>query len=715
MSDLILEFLTEEIPARMQSRASQELKTRLSRAFEELSLSPASIDTFVTPRRLAAHIQGLPVIQPDIQEERKGPKVGAPEKALQGFMKANDLSNLDQCEIRQVGKAEFYFVNRVEAGQETAKLIPDLINQLIRQFPWPKSMHWGRNDANWVRPLQSVVCVLDAQPLIFDLPDFEGLTTGNQTKGHRFLAKAPIIVENFAQYQDDLLQNYVLLDQNERRAKIATGLQAKAAELGYHLYEDAGLLEEVTGLVEWPVCLAGKIDDNFLTLPVEVLTTSMRAHQKYFSLTKSPLSTAQKPDLAPAFITISNMETADQGREITSGNERVLRARLADADFFWQQDQKIALKQRVGDLKDIIFHIKLGTVADKIARLQDLSRDLARYIPGCDPEKAAEAALLAKTDLTTGMVGEFPELQGLMGQYYAAKEGYDTDICQAIADHYKPQGPSDTCPTVPTAIAVALADKLDSLVGFFAINERPTGSKDPFALRRSALGIIRLILENNLRLSLTDCLQKALNCYPAEVQAQFTSKLKRDLPAADLFAEDVMVFLRDRLQVMLKDQDHAHDLVQAALETKTIGQKQEDDLVRLMARIAALEKLMDGADGSNLLAAYRRAANILRIEEQKDKCSYNQQPDAAHLIVAEEKQLYQALSDTQTALTPLLEQEDFPQIMAELAKLRPILDDFFDHVMVNDEKSEIRLNRLRLLTVIRDTLETVADFSKFVG
>ncbi len=711
MSDLILEFLTEEIPARMQSRACQELKTRLSQAFKDHALNIDTLSTYVTPRRLIAHVTGLPKQQPDIQEDRKGPKLGAPEQALQGFMKANNLTSLDACEIRPVGKAEFYFLAETRSGKATKDLVPDIVITLLKQFSWPKSMHWGRTAATWVRPLQSVVCIFDSQLVSFNIPDFEGLQTSQYTQGHRFLSQGSFSVHSFAQYQQDLEKSYVLLDQHKRQQIIQEELEKQASSLGYRLHQDPGLLAEVTGLVEWPVILSGKIEERFLQLPREVLTTSMRAHQKYFSL----LSASDNTILAPAFLMVSNMVTQDKGAVIIGGNERVLRARLADAEFFWQQDQKTALKARLNDLENIVFHVKLGTLSEKVERLHMIAPKLASYIPNCDIEMTQQAAHLAKADLTTGMVGEFPELQGVMGQYYAAQEGYAAQVCDAIADHYKPQGPSDTCPTAAVSVAIALADKLDSLVGFFAINERPTGSKDPFALRRCALGILRLVIENNLRLSFKEILDVTLKCYPEAIRAQIKASPNPELSADEHLISEIMAFLRDRLQVMLKDQNTRHDLVQAAFSVTLSNGHQEDDFVRLLARIRALETLLQGDDGENLLAAYRRAANILRIEEQKDKCRYTEIPIPDQLTHNAEKHLFEALKAARGHIKPLLLQEAFPEIMSELARLRSPLDIFFQEVHVNDENSEIRQNRLRLLNVIRETLEEVADFSKFAG
>jgi len=707
VAELLIELLSEEIPARMQARAAEDF-TRLMRdalTYEGLSFDRA--EAFVTPRRLTLIVDGLPHQQPDSQEERKGPKVGAPEKALAGFMKANGLETLENCEQRTVGKASFYFLVLDKKGRETTALLPELLEDVLNRFPWPKSMRWGRGKKSWVRPLRGIIFVFDGKALPFTADFGAGvtITAGAQTVGHRFMAPEPFTVASFADYAEKLAKAHVMLDPIQRRSIIADAANSLAQSQGLKVKDDPGLLDEVTGLVEWPHPLMGRIDDDFMDVPPEVLTTAMRSHQKYFSLEQTDGS------LAPFFILVSNMKAEDDGKAIIAGNERVLRARLSDAKFFWDQDRKESLGSRLGALEKIIFHAKLGSVADKVERLQALAVTLADHIPACDRDLARSAALLCKADLPTGMVGEFPELQGLMGRYYALHQNEKPEVADAIAAHYKPQGPSDDCPQAPVSVAVALADKIDTLVGFFAIDEKPTGSKDPYALRRAALGVIRLLLENNLRLPLGPVLAAALTNYQADQEGGRLSLTAE----TDTLCQDLLAFFADRLKVALKDSGIRHDLISAVFAVRKEGGSLEDDLSRLLARVEALRVLVESEDGVNLLAAYRRATNILRIEEKKDGQRYEGVADQALLEQEEEKNLFTQLTEAQRHSQPALEREDFAEAMEALARLRGPVDAFFDEVTVNTEKSDLRANRLQLLSGIRRTLETVADFSKIEG
>ncbi len=511
MADLLLELFSEEIPARMQARAVDDLKRLVGDELGKANLVSAAATAFVTPRRLTLAVEGLPRQQPDVTEERKGPRVGSPDKAIEGFLRSAGVASLDQCEQRDTGKGIFWFAVARRSGGSTAAVLPALLTAAILALPWPKSMRWSGHGLRWVRPLQSIVALFDGRPLEGRVPldDQHAVEFGAEVRGHRFLAPEPFSVTSFADYRDRLRRARVILDPQERRAEILRQAVARAEDAGLTMRPDDALLDEVVGLVEWPVVLIGRIDEAFMSVPPEVLTTSMRTHQKYFSLLDG------KGRLAPRFLVVSNMETADGGAAIVAGNERVLRARLSDARFFWDQDHKIRLEARVPALANIVFHAKLGTVAEKVMRLQTLAAELAPRIPGAEIDMVRSAALLAKADLTTGMVGEFPELQGVMGRYYALDEGEAPAVANAIAEHYAPLGPNDRCPTAPVSVAVALADKIDSLVGFFAVGEKPTGSKDPFALRRAALGVIRLILENRCARSFAAPISFARRARPA--------------------------------------------------------------------------------------------------------------------------------------------------------------------------------------------------------
>jgi len=704
MAELLLELLTEEIPARMQPRAAEDLHRLAGEKLAAAGLTFSAAHSFVTPRRLTLLVEGLPTAQPDVSEERRGPRVGAPANAVEGFLKSAGLASLDQCEQRDTGKGVFYFATIRRAGRATAEILPALLRALVVEFPWPKSMRFPAAGFRWVRPLTSALCLFDGKVLPLDL---DGVPVGNATRGHRFLSSAIVTVGGFAEYRQKLRDARVILRSEDRSKAITLALYEKAAEAGLTVKDDPALLEEVTGLVEWPVVLMGAIDPAFLDLPPEVLTTSMRAHQKYFTC----LDRSGK--LAPRFLLVSNMVADDGGKAIVAGNERVLRARLSDARFFWEQDRKVKLSARVPKLAERVFHAKLGTVLDKVRRMARLAETLIPYIPGADPAQVARAAELAKADLSAGMVGEFPELQGIMGRYYALDGGEPPDVADAIAQHYSPLGPNDRCPSAPVSIAVALADKIDMLVGFFGIAEYPTGSKDPFALRRAALGVIRIVLENELRLPLQRAFFEAVRIFNSSQAVQFSVGGAVGRPLAGLkhtAPTELLSFFADRLKVHLREQGVRHDLIAAVF---ALGN--EDDLVRLLARVAALDAFLKTEDGANLLVAYRRAANIVRIEEKKDRRSYAEPPDPKLLAEPAEATLAAALGQARARSAAALEREAFTEAMAALAVLRRPVDEFFARVTVNCDNRDLRANRLRLLARIRDTLNQVADFSQIEG
>jgi glycyl-tRNA synthetase beta chain len=690
MTELLLELLTEEIPARMQATAAADLLRLVTGKLTSAGLAFGDARAFVTPRRLTLVIDGLPAATPDMTEERRGPRVGAPDAAVQGFLKSAGIASLADCEPRDTGKGIFYFAIIGRKGQATAQLLPSVIQAAMLELPWPKSMRFPAASFRWVRPLVSVVSLFGGEVLPLSLGN---VPVGDATRGHRFLSDGPIRVRDFADYRDKLRGAHVLLEASKRRGIIASSLTKAAATAGYTIKDDQGLLDEVTGLVEWPVVLLGGIDPAFMDLPPEVLTTSMRSHQKYFAC----LDSAGR--LAPRFVLVANMAADDGGREIVAGNERVLRARLSDARFFWEQDRKHTLASRVPKLAERVFHAKLGSVLQKVERIKRLVEIISPLVEA-DLASSLRAAELAKADLSTGMVGEFPELQGVMGRYYALHDGVAPEIAQAIAEHYSPLGPNDRCPTAPISVAVALADKIDTLVGFFAVGEVPTGSRDPFALRRAALGIIRLILENNLRLPLQGVLSQGFKI----AQGAGLSAMAADPTDA------LLAFFADRLKVHLRERGTRHDLVAAIF---ALGG--EDDFVRLIARVAALDAFLASDDGANLLTAFRRASNIVRIEEKKDGIAYAGEADPARLVLSQETALSTRLAEVAMASADALAREAFAQAMTELAKLRGPVDEFFAEVTVNCEDVALRANRLRLLAQIRDTLNRVADFSQIEG
>ncbi len=692
MAELLFELLSEEIPARMQAKAAADLKRLVSERLKAAGLAFTSVESYGTPRRIMLVAEGLPEKQPDVSEEKKGPKVGAPEQAIGGFLKANGLNSVDEAEVRETPKGSFYFLVKEIAGQATSTVLPGILIESVQALPWAKSMRWARTGFRWVRPLQSIVALFDGKVLegSLDLGNGMSLPFGDSTLGHRFMSDGTAItVTDFADYKSKLAAAKVMLDPAERRQTIADASAKITAAEGLSLKVDNALLDEVSGLVEWPVVMMGRIDEDFMSLPPEVLSTSMRSHQKYFSVENGEA-------LANRFVFVANMEASDGGATIVQGNERVLSARLSDARFFWDQDRQQPLASRTPALSDIVFHAKLGTLDQKVDRVEALAAELSAYIPGADKDRARSAARLAKADLVTGMVGEFPELQGVMGRYYALQDGEHTEVAQAIAEHYSPLGPGDACPSTPVSVAVALADKIDILTGFFAIDEKPTGSKDPYALRRAALGVIRLIVENELRLPLKKVFDAAQKLYPHM--------------DSDPIGPDLLEFFADRLKVVLKDKGVRHDLVTAVF---ALGG--EDDLVRLLARVEALGSFIESEDGANLLIAFRRAANIVRIEEKKDGTSHSGAVAQDAFEQDEEKRLFDALEQGSSAAGTALSGEDFTAAMAALAQLRQPVDRYFEDVTVNAENADLRANRLRLLSRIGATLGQVADFSKIEG
>ncbi len=745
MPDLLLEILSEEIPARMQAKARDDLRGMVLKGLDAAGIGYGALETFSTPRRLVLHVAGLPERTPDLNEERKGPRTDAPEKALEGFLRSTGLS-VDQLERRADKKGEVFFAVIQKPGRPVADALGEIIPEIMRSFPWPKSMRWGTGDLRWVRPLTSILCLLDDAVVPFDV---DGYASANLTRGHRMVDPEPFAVNGFEAYRQGLAERRVTLEPAAREAEIDAKAKALCDGEGVTLIDDPALLREVGGLVEWPVPLIGKIEDEFSDLPPEVLQTSMREHQKYFSARDTSGRVTH-------FVAVANVEGADGGETIVKGNAKVLRARLADAKFFWENDLRAVkgggLEDMAASLTSVTFHNKLGSQAERVDRIAALARDLTP-VTGADSVLAEQAARICKADLASEMVYEFPELQGLMGRYYAELAGLDSRVAAAAQDHYSPLGPSDTVPSEPVSVSVALADKIDTLAGFWAIEEKPTGSKDPFALRRAALGVIRLILENNVRMRLSQPVGVALMRHVyligrrdavalgeplfdalekfgeeeggAERRAKFENLVSFFLSPQSGLAEqlepgfedemratvgDLLSFIADRLKVLLRDRGVRHDLIDAVY---ALGD--QDDLVLLVKRVDALQSFLATEDGANLLAGYKRAANILAAEEKKEKATIAPQPDASLAVLDEERALFDALSKSETAVAPALQTEDFGAAMSDLARLRAPIDAFFDKVTVNADDPALRINRLALLARIRVVTGQVADFSKIEG
>jgi glycyl-tRNA synthetase beta chain len=756
MPDLLLELFSEEIPARMQTRAAEDLRKAVTDRLVEAGLVYEGAKAFVTPRRLALAVHGVPARQADVREEKKGPRVGAPENAIAGFLKAAGLKSIGEAKVQPDKKGDFYVAVIEKPGRAAIEVIGEILTNVIKTFPWPKSMRWGLRSSepgalNWVRPLHSIVATFGPEteePEIVRL-SVDGIAAGNETRGHRFLAPAPFTVRRLADYLQKLDRAKVVPDAERRRDIISTEAKQLAFAQGLELVEDDGLLAEVAGLVEWPVVLMGSFDQSFLHIPEEVIRATIRNNQKCFVLRD-----AAHAKLVNKFILVSNIEAEDGGKAIVAGNERVIRARLSDAKFFYETDLKTRLEDRLPKFEHIVFHEKLGTQAERIERIELLAGELAPLV-GADVEKAKRAAKLCKADLLTEVVGEFPELQGLMGKYYAEEQGEDEAVAHACEDHYKPKGPDDLVPGDPVSVTVALADKIDTLVGFWAIDEKPTGSKDPYALRRAALGIIRLILAGEIKVSLISAMthplrfsvvhmnvatQRLLQNLPAENNPEIAqrmlqlgaqaseigSRLRFNAPTQNdelVVLDSLLSFLADRLKVQLREQGARHDLVDAVFAPQEAGRAEgatgtknvQDDLLLIVRRVEALGKFLDTEDGKNLLADYKRATNIIRIEEKKDACEYTGAPDPKLYTQVEEKALAHAISVAKTEAQSAVATEDFEGAMRAMARLRTHVDAFFDKVTVNVDDKPLRENRLKLLNEIRAATRAVADFSRIEG
>ncbi|MDR9484578.1 MAG: glycine--tRNA ligase subunit beta [Sediminimonas sp.] len=706
MADLLIELFSEEIPARMQARAAQDLKARMTDALVEAGLTYAGAVAHHTPRRLVLSVQGLLDQSPTLREERKGPRVDAPEKAVEGFLRGAGIDR-SQLQERDDKKGRVYFAVIEHPGRPAAEIVAETLENVVRNFPWPKSMRWGAGSLKWVRPLHSILCILTAdsgEAQVVPL-DIDGIKAGDTTYGHRFMAPDGFAVTSYDDYTAKMRRARVMLDAEERAGHIWQEAQNIAFSQGLEVVEDKGLLAEVAGLVEWPVTLMGEIDEEFLDLPPEVLQTSMKEHQKFFSVRN-----VQNGDSAGGivrFITVANIETPDHGATILAGNQKVLSARLADAKFFWENDLRIVrdkgLTGMAEGLSDVTFHRKLGSQADRVARITALAREIAPMV-GAKPDLAAEAAQICKADLQSEMVGEFPELQGVMGRYYAQAAGHDDGVPEACEMHYKPLGPGDTVPTEPVSVAVALADKIDTLTGFWAIDEKPTGSKDPYALRRAALGVIRLVLGNELRLS--------LNARPGTLHSAAHQIGARDRGDHSGYSDtnDLLAFLHERLKVHLRDEGIRHDVIDACL-----AMDGNDDLTLLVKRAEALAEFLKTDDGENLLQGFKRANNILTQAEEKDGVEYSFGADVKFAEVEEERALFEALKAADGAIKPAMKAEDFAAAMAAMAALRPAVDAFFEAVQVNAENPVVRRNRLNLLGQIRGICLAVADLTRVEG
>jgi len=687
MPQLLLELFSEEIPARMQAQAARDLERLAREHLGKAELTFGAVGTFAGPRRLTLVVDDLPTAQADRTEERKGPRTNAPEKALEGFLRSTGLT-IEQLTVRD----GVYFGQLDKPGRTVPVIVAEMVEAIVRAFPWPKSMRWGGGALRWVRPLKRILCLFDGAVVPFAI---DGIESGALTEGHRFMGDdhAPFAVVSFDDYAAKLRARYVVLDAAERQAIILERSRAVCVDRGLELVEDDGLLDGVAGLGEWPVPILGDMDASFLDLPAEVIRTSMRVHQRYFAV-RDPATGR----LAPHFLVVANIEASDGGVVIAHGNARVLTARLSDARFFWTEDQKPgAIESWLKKLNGVTFHAKLGTMAQRVERIAALAIEIAPLV-GADPKLAGIAARLCKADLASGMVGEFPELQGVMGGYYVRQESGDA-IADAVRDHYKPLGPSDNVPTARLSVAVALADKLDTLTGFFAIGEKPTGSRDPFGLRRATLGIIRLVLKLNRPLPLKHATSAALQAF----------KGVAGVGDDDALIDDILAFLADRLKVLLRDEGRRHDLVDAVF---ALG---DDDLVRIVARVEALDGFLKTDDGASLLAGYKRASNILRIEEKKDGVSYAGAPQTLPGSAREEAALMAALATAAPQIDEAIAQESYTDAMIALSKLRRPLDDFFDKVFVNDPDFAVRRNRLLLLSQIRAAADRVADFSRIAG
>ncbi|CAN5261888.1 glycine--tRNA ligase subunit beta [soil metagenome] len=755
MPQLLLELFSEEIPARMQQGAARDLERMVADRLKAAGLTWDALNVFAGPRRLTLVIEGLPTATPDRSEELKGPRANAPEQALEGFLRKTGLTK-DQLTERD----GVFFAVISQPGRATAGIVAETVDAIVRAFPWPKSMRWGSGTLRWIRPLKRILCLFAGAVVPFEI---DGIQSDAITEGHRFLGRAePIAVNDFADYRRKLEADFVILDVADRKLKILEAAKAVTAARGLAIVDDDRLLDEVAGLAEWPTPILGDMDPQFLSLPPEVVRLSMKVHQKYFAVRgghAQSFSSDGKLGLAPNFVVVANVEASDGGKALAAGNSRVLSARLNDARFFWEEDEKTGFDVWSQKLSGVTFHAKLGTLAERVDRIAALAREIAPLV-GADPDEAERAARLAKADLASGMVGEFPELQGVMGGYYARAAGESDAVADAVRDHYKPQGPADSVPTAPVTVAVGLADKLDTLVGFFAIDEKPTGSKDPFALRRAALGVIRLIQTSEARVSLGQIVefafgsvldqagQKYLARYPVEGTSAFTDFMPNDsyegraavvskaeagvlvladassfgagnedgrgwtytaVPTPSAFADDLLAFFADRLKVLLRDQGKRHDLVDAVF---ALG---DDDLVRIVRRVEALDGFLASEDGVNLLAGYKRASNILKAEAKKGAIPVGMVETGLPAQPEAETSLAFAVGAARIAVDAALETEDFAAAMTALSRLRGPVDAFFTDVLVNSDVAAERDNRLKLLGQVRDVMGRVADFGLVSG
>ena len=711
MPDLLLELFSEEIPARMQARARDDLRRLVTDGLVEAGLTYASAGTFSTPRRLVLTLEGLSAQSRPVREERKGPRTDAPEAALEGFLRSTGLTR-DRLELRDEKKGQVWFAVVEKPGRPAAGIVAVVVESTIRSFPWPKSMRWGDGSLRWVRPLQSILCLLTDEGGAEVVPlDVDGIVAANTTAGHRFMAPARFAVSSFDDYRARLRRAFVLLDQAGREAQIWHDATTAAFAQGLEVVPDAGLLAEVAGLVEWPVVLMGSIGADFLGLPPEVLQTSMKEHQKFFSVRNPATGRIEK------FVTVANRETADHGATILAGNQKVLSARLSDAKFFWENDlrvvQSVGLEGMAAGLANVTFHNRLGTEAERVQRIAALAREIAPLV-GASPDLAEQAAKVCKADLQSAMVGEFPELQGTMGSYYAFEQGLDPAIARACKEHRSPLGPSDDVPTDPVSVAVALADKIDTLAGFWAIDEKPTGSKDPFALRRAALGVVRLVNTNSLTMPLRCTIAQASERCARDAMAEDAGlRLASDVELSEYLkanSEDLLAFLHDRLKVWLRDQGIRHDVIDACL-----AMPGNDDLTLLVKRAEALSAVLKTEDGANLLAGFKRANNILTQAEDKDGVEYSYGADPKFAETDSERALFTALDQAEAMITPALKTEDFATAMAAMAALRAPIDAFFTDVQVNSDNPIVRRNRLNLLHRIRSVCGQVADLKVIEG
>lgn len=706
MPELLLELFSEEIPARMQAKAADDLRRLVTEKLVAEGLVYEGAKAFATPRRLALTVHGIPGRQPDLKTERRGPKVGGPDAAVQGFLKATGLKSLDEAKIQRDPKGDFYIALIEKAGRDAIDVLAEILPVIIRTFPWPKSMRWGARSGkpgslSWVRPLHAITATFGLETEEPDVVKFsvDGIETGQTTHGHRFMAPAAISIRRFEDYEAKLKAAKVILDPQARKNIIFADAKELTFAQGFELVEDQALLDEVSGLVEWPVVMMGSFEEEYLAIPDEVIRATIRNNQKCFVV-----KDARTGRLTNKFVLTANIEAADGGKIIVAGNERVIRPRLSDAKFFYETDLKTKLEDRLPKFEQIVFHEKLGTQAERIKRIERLAVEIAPLV-GADVAKATRAAHLAKADLLTEVVGEFPEVQGLMGKYYALAQGEDASVAAACEEHYKPQGPADRVPTDPVSVAVALADKIDTLVGFWAIDEKPTGSKDPYALRRAALGVIRLLIENGIRLNLVQLFDKHYDTVLESIAQRLRSA--GGTLGVGKGTIDLLPFFADRLKVQLREQGARHDLVDAVF---ALGG--QDDLLMIVRRVEALGKFLESDDGKNLLAGIKRASNILGIEEKKDKRSFDGAPDPALYSLAEEKVLAKAIGEVKTEASAAIAKEDFAAAMSAMAKLRPPVDAFFEKVRVNDDDVKVRENRLKLLNEIRRATRAVADFSK---